>query len=175
MAGKGPEVSETGVVQGQAAELKPFDRFKKMVQQRATLDSSFARDDLTMKGIQSVLEAETDEEMEAAMKASTLIGLRDLDDGTEIEIRGFHVAPGTREDAKNQFEAYVIMDCVLLSTGENLPVNTGIEKVIVYLFWCQRKDKFPVQRVVRKARTGSGNEMITLAPLPVRAIPAKSE
>jgi hypothetical protein len=150
--------------------VKAYDRFTAFVQKRAQEDAGNAREELEEDQMQRIITAETEEEMEAALNMAGLVGLRTLDDGTEIRILSFRFAPGSNEQYANKLGVFVIMRVVLLATGQEISVDCGVERIIAALDFWARKDMLPIDRIVKKIRTGSGNDMITLAKLPTRAV-----
>jgi hypothetical protein len=162
--------TEITVKPDQAVAPRPVERFAEYAVNRAALDAGLVREELGSAQMDAILSAQTEEELDAAMAMAGLIGLRDMQDGTEIQINGFHYAPGTRSDFANRFGIFAVMDCVLIETGANVAIDTGIERIITWLRAMEAMGKFPVQRRVVKITTGSGNDMITLLPLKKRAV-----
>lgn len=152
-------------------EIQPWQDFGRYIGERAQLEAEIVREELGSKQMNAIITATTEEELDEAMKMAGLVGLRDLDDGTEIQINSWHVAPGTRSDFSNRFGVFAVMECTLLATGRPINLDTGVERVIVWLRareLMKGDDAFPVTRKVTKTITGSGNEVITLLPIPAR-------
>jgi hypothetical protein len=177
---KGNEMSDASAANEPATEItvkpeqavapRPVDKFAEYAVNRAALEANLVREELGSAQMDAILNATTEEELDAAMAMAGLVGLRDLEDGTEIQINGFHYAPGTRTDFANRFGIFAVMECTLLETSANVAIDTGVERIITWLRAMEAMGKFPVQRRVVKITTGSGNDMITLLPLKKRAV-----
>lgn len=153
--------------------LQPWENFGTYVQARAELEMEIVRDELGAKQLNALITATTEEELDEAMKMAGLVGLRDMEDGTEIRINEFHYAPGSRADYANRFGVFAVLDCVLLATGQSVVLDTGVERIIVWLrahelMTPEGTDPWPTDRKISKIQTGSGNDMITLVPIPKR-------
>lgn len=172
---KGNDMSsdEIDVKPEQAIAPRPADRFAEYAQNRAALDADFVRLELGSNQMDAILTATTEEELNKAMEMAGLVGLRDIPDGTELEIRSFHYAPGTRSDYANRWGIFAVMDCVYMHTGVNVAIDTGVERIITWLRAMESLDAFPAQRRVVKTETGGGNFMITLLPLNPRVVETK--
>src|SRR5262249_16118500 len=131
--------------------------------------------ELTASQLDAILTATTPEELDAAMEMAELVGLREFDDGTELQIHGFHVAPGNRTEYRNNLGVSPVLECQSIETGANVNIGKGVERVIGYLGMCEVMRRFPVQVRVSKVNTGGGNEMITLLPLRGRAVQGTTE
>lgn len=154
-------------------EVQPWQNFASYVASRAELERQFVIEELGASQMNALINATTEAELDAAMKMAGLVGLRDLDDGTEIRINEFHYAPGTRSDFANRFGVFAVLECTLLATGEKINVDTGVERIIVWLrahelMTPEGQEPWPCDRRVSKIQTGSGNDMITLLPIPAR-------
>jgi hypothetical protein len=165
-----PDAGEIAVKPDQVIAPRPIEKFAEYVTNRAALEANLVREELGSAQMDAILNATTEEELDAAMGMAGLVGLRDLPDGTEIQINGFHYAPGTRSDFANRFGVFAVMECVLIETGANVAIDTGVERIITWLRAMEAMDKFPTQRRIVKITTGSGNDMITLLPLKKRAV-----
>jgi len=157
----------------QATDVQPWQQFSEYVRARAELESQIVAEELGSAQLNALATAQTEEELDAAMKMAGLIGLRDLDDGTEIRIQSFHYAPGNRADFANRFSVFAVLECTLLATGQSVNLDTGVERIIVWLrahelMTPEGLEAWPCDRKVSKIVTGSGNEMITLLPIPKR-------
>jgi hypothetical protein len=164
------DAGEIAVKPEQAVAPRPVDKFAEYVVNRAALEANLVREELGSAQMDAILNATTEEELDQAMAMAGLVGLRDMPDGTEIQINGFHFAPGTRSDFSNRFGVFAVMDCTLIETGASIALDTGVERIITWLRAMEAMDKLPTQRRVVKITTGSGNDMITLLPLKKRAV-----
>ena len=161
---------EIAVTPEQTVAMRPVDRFAEYAMNRAMVEAEIVRDELQAAQGDAILNATTEEELEAAMELAGLVALRDLEDGTEIQINGFHYSPGTRSDFRNRWGIFAVMECVLIESGTSVAIDTGVERVILWLRAMEAMNKFPAQRRIVKITTGSGNNMITLLPLKKRAV-----
>ena len=158
----------------QTAELQPWESFARYIMDRAELEAEIVREELGAKQMNALITATTEEELDEAMKMAGLVGLRDFDDGTEIQINSWHVSPGNRADYRNKFGVFAVMECTLLATGRPVNIDTGVERIIVWLRARElmHENPYPVTRKIVKTVTGSGNEAITLLPIPARVTDA---
>jgi hypothetical protein len=124
--------------------------------------------------MERILLAENEEELFEAMRLAGLVSLRDIPDGTEIQINGWHVAQGTRSEYMNRYRVFAVMNCQDISTGQEFVADTGVERVIGFLRMMEQFDRYPVQVQVSKQAAGSG-ELITFLPLRARAVPGTVE
>lgn len=147
-----------------------LEKFGNYVIDRAAVEAQIVAQELGTTQMEALLSATSEDELEAAMQMAGLIGLRDLDDGAEIQINEFHYAPGNRADYANRWGVFAVLECTLLATGQNVNIDTGVERVLVWLRVRELMGGYPVQRRVSKIVTGSGNEMITLLPLTKRVV-----
>ena len=155
---------------GKAHELTPFEKFVKHIQDRAELDSTFnSAEELAEKQVLKILTAENENDLFGAMKLEGLTGLRDLESGTELQINGYRLVKSARPDLQGRTMVYAVIDATDLATGEALALDTGIERVITFLVQAERMSALPVSVRLVKKTTGTGNEMITFAPVPARA------
>lgn len=171
-----PGNTETGdpfqLAQRQAGTvaLSPFERFKNYCIDRAALDSAGVGDELSATQVTNILTAESVDDVFKALELAGMIGLKDVPDGTEIQINGFRFAPGSNKDFANRLGVFVVIDASRLSDGSPLILDTGIERIIGALRAWEAQDAFPVQAVVKQQSTNSGNTMVTLRPVPPRAV-----
>jgi hypothetical protein len=153
-----------------AAQTAAVERFREYIQGRAEIESQIVAKELAVTQMAAILQADTPDELDEAMKLLGVVGLRDFDNGTELQIEGFHVAPGTREEYRNSLGVFAVMQATLLESGQTVYIDTGIERVITYLRACEAMDRFPLQVRVVKQDTGRGNTMVTLLPIPRRVV-----
>src|ERR1700757_3094328 len=96
-----------------AQDVEPRDaltQFKRYVTDRAALDSSVSDyDGLQDAQLSSILSATSEDELFGAMERAGLTGLRDIEDGTEIQINGFRFIAGSNSEFANRFGVFVIM------------------------------------------------------------------
>lgn len=152
-----------------------LEQFKTYVKNRADLDSAYAFTELNEAQLDKVLTATSEDDLFASLEMAGLIPLKSLETGTEIQINGYHYVHGTRDDYANSLGVFVVIEAQLLSNGQELTLDTGIDRVIGFLRMVESGQagvNFPVSVVVHKIGTGSGNEMVTFKRLPPRAVKA---
>jgi hypothetical protein len=165
---EGNEVARTDETSGEV-RIRPHERFATYLQERAQVEQEIVAKELTASQLDAILTATTPEELDAAMEVAELVSLKDLEDGTEIQINGFHVAPGNRPEFTNTLGVWAVIEAQMIENGQQVNLDTGVERVIGYLRMCEHLDRFPVKVRVVKTVTGKG-EMITLLPLRKRAV-----
>jgi hypothetical protein len=153
---------------------RPSRKLAEYLRARAEMEAPIVAQELSEQQMDKILTAETPEELDEAMQLAGLIGLRDLENGTEIQINGFHVALGTRSEFMNQLGVFAVINCQDLSTGQEFNVDTGVQRVIAFLRMCEHFERFPLAVTVTKVAAGGG-ELITLLPLRKRAVQGQSE
>jgi len=150
------------------------EQFKAYVVDRAALDGAVTDySELQDAQLGDILGAATEDDLFAAMEKAGLTGLRDVSNGTELQINGFRFIAGSNSEFANRFGVFVIMDCQNLSNGTEMQIDTGIERIIGFLRMVETGQagiEFPVSVVVQKDRTASGNEMVTFRKVPKRAV-----
>src|SRR5262245_51390292 len=169
------ESGEVETVREGEVVSRPWEKFANYLQNRAVVEGEIVAKELTAGQLDAILTATTPEELDAAMEMAELVGLRDFDDGVELQINGFHVAPGNRTEYRNTLGVWAVLEAQYIETGANVNIDTGVERVIGYLRMCEVMGRFPVQVRVSKIGTGGGNEMITLLPLRQRAVQGTTE
>jgi hypothetical protein len=142
---------------------------------RAELEGSLAIQQLNEEQFQRIIAAKTEDELEAAMEMIGLTGLKELENGTVIQINEFHLMPGNRQEFANRLGVFAVLDITLLSEsrlgkpGTRVMMDTGIERIITWLRAIESGQiagiEFPVQRIVAKIGAGAG-DMVTLKRLP---------
>lgn len=167
--------AEVGTTESGEVATNAHARFAHYMQQRAQVEADIVAKELSEAQLTSILTAETPEELDAAMEMAGLVALKDLEDGEEIQINGFHVAPGNRPEYANTLGVWAVIEAQIIESGRQVNLDTGVERVIGYLRMCEQMERFPVQCRVSKVGTGSGKEMITLLPLRRRAVQGTTE
>jgi hypothetical protein len=157
----GGEIAETDGT-GSALERPAIRRFAEYLQNRAAIEAPIVAQELSADQMERILLAENEEELFEAMRLAGLVSLRDIPDGTEIQINGWHVAQGTRSEYMNRYRVFAVMNCQDISTGQG------------FLRMMEQFDRYPVQVQVSKQAAGSG-ELITFLPLRARAVPGTVE
>lgn len=151
------------------ATVSKYEEFVAFVQAKAAeAQPAQLADDLASEQVTKIAVAEDLDSVFGAMRMQGLTGLRDLDAGTELDLLSYRLVQSTREDMAGKTGAYAIIDAVNLYTGERVALDTGIERILVFLIKCDQLNAFPVQVKIVKKTTGSGNETITLGPVSKR-------
>jgi hypothetical protein len=156
---------------GDVTQPTPFDRFKQYAMERAQLDQSFVQADLADTQLGAILASASADDVFAALEMAGLIGLRELANGTEIQINGYHLVPGNRDEYKNRLGVFAVLEAQMIEDGTEAMFDTGVERIIAALRAWEALGSFPVQVTINKITTGNG-EMITLRPLSRRATSA---
>lgn len=161
------EVAKTA----KTVQLTDFEKFVKFIQDRAEIDSSFSSaDELAEKQVIKLLAAENMDSLFEGMRLEGLTGLRELENGTELQINAYRLVRSSRPDMQGRTSVYAIIDAVDLATGEALALDTGIERVITFLVKCEMIGALPVSVCITKVTAqNSGNVMITFSPVRARA------
>jgi len=169
---KGTVMSEGTVSTGNdySGEIRPHQRFAEYLIQRAEVEGEIVAKKLSEDQLDAILTATTPEELDAAMEMAELVSLKDLEDGTELQINGFHVAPGNRAEFQNSLGVWAVLEAQFMENGTQVNLDSGVERVIGFLRMCEVMERYPVQVRLSKVPTGGGNEMITLLPLRKRAV-----
>jgi len=162
-----------GTVTGTIARTpnQAVEAFKKKVMNRAILEREYIAERMQEAQLGDMFAAGTEEEMFAALQLGGMTALKDLDNGTEIEITGFHYVEGTDDEYKNSLGVFVVIDAVRLSDGGDLLLDTGVERVIAYLDAIETGRfgySFPVRVRVAKTRTRKGRDMVSFEKIPER-------
>lgn len=147
------------VVEGTAAELTPYQKFINYALQRADVENGdWDTHEITEAQIGDIMAAGDEEALFAAMQPAGLTGLRDLDNGTELEVHGYRLVRGNLG-----IGVYAVIDAVNTATAESMALDTGVERVIAFLRMAEHLELYPIKVIVTKKTTGSGNELITLS------------
>jgi hypothetical protein len=182
MTAQTPESGEV-VTTGKAVAPSDYDKFVHYLKERASLEGPLAIQQLTEDQTMRIFAARTEEELESAMEMLGLVGLRELDNGTLIQIDEFHLMPGSREEFDTGLGVFAVIEATLLSEtkrfgkqGVKVVLDTGIPRIITWLRAVESGQikgmQFPIQRLVIKVAAAGGKEMITLKRLPA---PVKGE
>jgi len=149
---------------------RPYEAFLAFVQSKIAEGTDYSvTDELATEQVSKIAVSENLDDLFGAMKMQGLIGLRDLDNGTELEIRGYRIVKSTRDDMAGRVGVFAIMDAIDLFDNSPKALDTSIERVLAFLIKCEQLDKFPVQVKVLKKTTQSGNEVITFGPIVQRS------
>lgn len=166
---------EVAVKDGQAGELRPFQRFIQYVQDRAELDEAFdPTDDLVEGQADRILNAENIDALFDAMELSELKGFRDLENGTELTILDYRLVKSNRDDLSGKLKAFAIVNVVDLSSGEEMTLNTSVLRIVSFLRKVEIFDLFPIDVRVVKDTTTRGNDVITLAKIKARSVKSQT-
>lgn len=161
------------MAQGEVSKRTAVAAFKEYANNRAEIEATFAMDELAETQLEQVLTASSEDDLFKSLEMAGLVPLKSLETGTEIQINGYHMVRGTRDDYANRFGIFVVIEAQLLSTGEEMTLDTGVERIIGFLRMVESEQagiKFPVQVVVHKIPTATGNEMVTFKRVPKRAV-----
>lgn len=163
--------NDVAQVQGQASELTPYDRFVQYALERAEVESGdWSAEDLTHDQVISITEASDEDALFKAMELAGLTGLQYLDNGQEIIVNDYRFVRGNLG-----IGVYAVINATDVATGASLSLDTGIERVLAFLRMCEHLSLFPINVIVNKKTTGSGNEMVTLSRPAKRPVQARAE
>jgi hypothetical protein len=148
-----------GAIEGTTSELTPYQKFINYSLQRADVENTdWDAHEITEAQIAGIMSADSEDALFAAMQTAGLTGLRDLANGTELELLGYRLVRGNLG-----MGVYAVIDAVSAETAESMALDTGVERVLAFLRMAEVMELFPLHVVVTKKTTGSGNELITLS------------
>lgn len=148
------------------SDSRPYQRFLDYIRERAVVDQGeFDAEELTARQIDQITTAETEEDLFAAMETEGLAALRDLPSGTNIRITGYRLLSGLLGVG-----VWAVLDASDPDTGADMPLNTGVPRILAFLRMCEVMDKFPINVTLIKKTTASGNELVTFKKMPVRSV-----
>jgi hypothetical protein len=151
-------------------ESRPYTRFLEYIRERAVVDQNeFDPEEIGAKQIDRITSAETEEDLFSAMETEGLAALQDLPSGTVFTINGYRLLSG-----QLGVGVWAVMDCTN-EEGQDMPLNTGVTRVLAFLRMCEVMGKFPIEVRVMKKTTASGNELVTLARPVKRAVKSTAE
>ncbi len=153
------------------ASDRPYRKFLEYVRERAVVDGTeFDAEEITAEQIDKIMGATTEDDLFEAMKTQGLIGLKDVENGTALRIHAFRLITG-----ELGIGVYAVLDADDPDTGEPLALDTGVPRILAFLRMCEVMEKFPVEVIVTKKTTASGNELITFRKRAARAVKATAE
>jgi len=149
------------------------EAFKKKVINRAILDREVIAERLREAQLADMFAAGTEDEMFEALSLGGMTALKNVDNGTELEITGFHYVEGDDDEYKNSLGVFIVIDAIRLSDGSHLLLDTGVERVIAYMDAIETERfgyGFPVKVRVAKTRTRKNRDMVSFERIPERVI-----
>jgi hypothetical protein len=153
------------------SESRPFERLVEYLRERAVVDQTeFDPEEINAEQVDKIMTAGSEDELWEAMKMAGLTGLRDLEDGQALRIHGYRLLQGDMG-----IGVYAVLDADDPDTGEAFALDTGVTRILAFLRMCEVMQKFPIEVVVKKKTTASGNELITLRKRAKRAVPSTTE
>jgi hypothetical protein len=150
------------------AALRPYEKFVKSLRLQAEYNTADRSFNVSAQMMDSILNADTEEDMWDADESGLLAG-RDLGDVWQ-EIRGYEVVKSSRDDIEGGFGVYYIVDAKNLHTGEDFMWETGAPGIITKLAWLRSRGKFPVRCMIKSIPVGNGRAVLKLRPLPALAV-----
>ncbi len=175
------EESGTGIVQAEpetavittapanAGEIKPRDRFKDYMQQRAAIDGANLAYDVAAAQVDKILTADGEEAIWEADALDQVAG-RDLID-VEQRIFYYTVHKSNRSDFETPWGVFVMVHAARLADGEEVIWNTGAPLIISKLRALEAGGFLPADAVIRGTPSSNGT-VLKLRPVPKRAVPA---
>jgi hypothetical protein len=162
--------ADDGAIEGTAAELTPYQKFINYNLQRADVENTdWDGHEITEGQIADIMSAGDEDALFAAMNTAGLTGLRNLPNGTELELLSYRLVRGNLG-----IGVYAVIDAVNAATAESMALDTGVERIIAFLRMAEVMELFPLHVVVTKKTTGSGNELITLSRPAKRPVPSRT-
>lgn len=158
---------------GEVQQRSAVDIFVQYVQDRAQVEASIAGQELADTQLEEILSAVSEDDLFTALNIQGITALKDLAEGTEVQINAYHLVRGNRDEFSNRLGVFAVIQAQLLADGTNLTLDTGVERVIGFLRMVESGktgQEFPVQVRIHKITTGSGNVMVTFQKVPRRAV-----
>jgi hypothetical protein len=147
-------------------EPRPFERLMQYLRERAVVDQTeFDPEEINAEQVDAIMSATSEDALFDAMKMAGLTGLKDLENGQALRIHGYRLLQGDLG-----IGVYAVLDADDPDTGESFALDTGVTRILAFLRMCEVMEKFPVEVIVSKKATASGNELITLKRRPARAV-----
>jgi hypothetical protein len=148
-------------------EPRPFEKLVAYLRERAVVDQTeFDPEEINAEQVDKIMSASSEDDLWDAMKMAGLTGLKDLEDGQALRIHGYRLLQGDLG-----IGVYAVLDADDPDTGEAFALDTGVTRILAFLRMCEVMEKFPIEVVVKKKTTASGNELITLRKRGKRAVP----
>jgi hypothetical protein len=147
--------------------IRPYEKFVNYLQRRAEADSQDNGFNVSANMMDSILNAETLEDVWDADEGGLLAG-KDLCDVFQ-EVRGFKVLKSNRDDIEGGFGVYIVVDAVNLQTGEEFMWETGAPGLIAKLRKFESMDALPIKCYIKGIPVGQGRTVLKLRPVPVMA------
>lgn len=168
----------TNAVQGNAVTLRPADRFRAYMAQRAAAESAQSGEDVAANQIGKIVEAETADDIFDAVAGGT-IQARDVV-GLEVEIQSMRMQESDRYEGSPYYanlDVSVIGGPVEvlrradLQVGATAVLQTGAEIIIAQVRQAEAKGLLPLRAVIAGSETSSGFTVLKLGRMPERSTP----
>jgi hypothetical protein len=170
MAFKGKEVA-------QPEELTPMARFARELVGRASVEDDFAAegvgDELTAKQVELILNATGEADLFSAMEFGGLIGLKDVPDGTVLEIQSFRIVKGTGD--KGKLGVYAAIQAKGGPSGQERGYDTSVPRIVAFLVQAETMGLFPLSVQISTRNTTSGNTMVSLRKAPAHIVRVQNQ
>jgi hypothetical protein len=148
------------------ANERPFEKLVAYLRDRAVVDQTeFDPEEINAEQVDKIMTATSEDDLWEAMKMAGLTGLKDLENGQALRIHGYRLLQGDLG-----IGVYAVLDADDPDTGEAFALDTGVTRILAFLRMCEVMEKFPVEVIVSKKATASGNELITLKKRATRAV-----
>jgi hypothetical protein len=158
-------------VEPAAEDLTPMARFARELVGRAEVEEGFGGeevgDELTAQQVERILNAEGEADLFEAMEFGGLIGLKDVPDGTVLEIQSFRIVKGT--DNKGKLGVYAAIQAKD-SNGTERGYDTSVPRIVAFLVQAERMELIPLTVQIATRNTGSGNTMVSLRKVPAHTV-----
>jgi len=163
-----------------AVAIKPHEAFRSWMQQNMQeADGELIAAD----NLDRMLTADNDDDIWNADAGGTVQG-RDAV-GLEVEILDFKSTPSHKADIESNY--YGTMRATVLggptdvltknglNVGDSIALQTGAENILGKVFAFHLRGRLPIRAIITGTTTQSGNEVLSIRPLPVRSSSAKTE
>lgn len=158
------EEREERPLTGTVIPATPRQKFHRYLIQRAQVEGAAQAESLIDQQMSDIFAAANPDDLWAAMALDGLTALKDMDNGELLTITGYHVAPGGSE---YKSPAYAVVDAFYTRTGQNITIDTGVERVLGFLRAVESGQAgltFPVDVKVDKKVTANGTAVTFIKP-----------
>lgn len=171
---KAPATTKT--TEGNAVALRPADRFRAYMAQRAAAESAQSGEDVAANQIGKIVEAETADDIFDAVAGGT-IQARDVV-GLEVQILSMRMQESDRYEGSPYYANLdvtvlggprEVLTRASLTVGASAVLQTGAEIIIAMVRQAEAKNLLPLDAVIAGTETSSGFTVLKLARMPERS------
>lgn len=171
-----PDAQTPAVQEGKTVAMRPADRFRAFMAQRAQAESAQSGEDVAAGQIAKIVEAEDADSLFDSVGGGT-IQARDVV-GLEITIHSMRMQESDRFEG-NPYYANLdvtvnggppeVLKRMALDVGTSAVLQTGAEIIIAMVNQAERKGFMPLSAVITGTETASGFMVLKLGRPPVRS------